>query len=168
MFLYLLRHGDAQTEASLPDEQRALTAEGIVSVQRVARALEAMMLRFDAVYTSPLLRARETAELALSAFDQRPAARETEFLKVGFDFQKLFELLNRHSPDAHLLLVGHEPYFSQLISTLLTGTLDVKIDVRKSSLCCVEVSHPIQPCRGSLKWLLPPQMMEVIRQRGES
>jgi len=163
MILYLLRHGDSQTEASLPDEQRALTAEGIAGVQRVARALEVMKLRFDAVYMSPLLRARQTMELALSVFDQKPPTLETEFLKVGGDFQKLFEVLNRHAADAHILLVGHEPHFSQLVSTLMTGNPEAKVDIRKSSLACIEVSHPIEARRGTLKLLLPPQVLDIIR-----
>lgn len=162
MVLYLLRHGDSQTDPAIPDSERALTSEGLASIERVARALKSFNLQYDVMYSSPLLRARQTAEIALRMLEAKPAVTLTDHLKVGADFQKLFDLLNGHSPDARILLVGHEPYFSQLVSTLLVGTLEAKVDVRKASLCCLDVAHPVRPGQGTLKWLLTPQLVDLI------
>lgn len=163
MQLYLLRHGDAQTEASIPDQYRALTPEGIASIERVARAIQRLDLQFDAVYSSPFLRARHTTELALGKRASKVNIQLTDHLIVGADFLNLFQLLNQHPADAHILLVGHEPYFSQLLSFLLVGTRDAMVDFRKASLCCIDAPHPVTPKGAVLKWLLPPQMMDSIR-----
>jgi phosphohistidine phosphatase len=159
MLLYLLRHGDSQNDPAISDHDRALTLEGTASIQRIAEFVKRLDLGFNAVYSSPLLRARQTAELALALLRRQPAIQFSEHLKVGADFQKLFELLNTHSADARILLVGHEPYFSRLVSTLLAGNLDAKVDIRKASLCCVESALPVGSKSGVLKWLLPPQVM---------
>lgn len=158
MQLFLLRHGDARSDPSISDEDRALTPEGIASIQRIAVILQRLALKFDAAYSSPLLRARQTAELVIASLAHRPTIRLTDHLKVGANFQNLFELLNAHPSDACLLLVGHEPHISQFISMLLVGNLDARIDIRKASLACVEVSTPVRPRAGTLKWLLTPEI----------
>jgi len=125
----------------------------------MARMLRRWNLEFDAVYSSPLLRAHQTAKIIIEALERQPSLHLTDSLRVGAEVSTLFDLLNTHSPQSSILLVGHEPYFSRLVSMLLVGNLDVKIDIRKASLCCVEVSSPVGPMRGVLKYLVPPQVV---------
>lgn len=162
MLLFLLRHGEAQSDKSIPDQDRALTPTGIASIQRVAEVLRRLDFRLDAIYSSPLLRARQTAELAITSLARQPDVQFTEHLMVGENFQKLFDLLNAHAPSASILLVGHEPYVSQLISTLLVGNLDARVDVKKGSLTCVEVFSPVKPRAGTLKWTLTPEIVGLM------
>lgn len=162
MLLFLLRHGDAQSDPSIPDEDRALTPEGVASIRRIAEILRRLGVRFDMIYSSPLLRARQTAELAIAPLAQRPTIRLTDHLKVGADVQNLFDILNAHPADARLLLVGHEPYFSQAISMLLVGNFTVRIDIRKASLACVETSAPLGPRTGTLKWVLTQEIAALV------
>lgn len=162
MILFLLRHGDARSDPSIPDEDLALTPEGIASIQRIAVILRRLGLRFDAAYSSPLLRARQTAELAIASLSHKLTIFSTDLLKVGANLQSLFDLLTTHPATASLLLVGHEPYISQLISTLLVGNFDARIDIRKASLACVEVSTPVRPRTGTLKWVLTPEIASLI------
>jgi phosphohistidine phosphatase SixA len=116
-----------------------------------------MNTRIDATLTSPLKRAQETASIALSHF-KNPRISPSELLLNGSDPQSLFEYLPKlHVPA--VLLVGHEPYLSGTISLLLNGNTNGEIEMKKCSLALVEVSPPIRPGTGLLKFLIPVETL---------
>jgi phosphohistidine phosphatase len=123
--LWLLRHGDAEPHGSRDDASRRLTEKGEAQARAAGAALASLGLEFDSVLSSPRVRARETARLACEAFgsfDVEPCRA----LAGGFAREDALEVLAGRDPDARVLLVGHEPDFSQLVHDLSGGRADVK------------------------------------------
>src|SRR5687767_6164044 len=124
MDFYVFRHGLA--EESGPDwpddEKRPLTAEGKQKTREVAAGLKVLSVMPDAIYTSPLVRARQTAEIVAKELGLLPRVRETANLAPGASAEALFAEVREMSPSADaILVIGHEPDLGYLVSRLATG-----------------------------------------------
>jgi phosphohistidine phosphatase len=123
--LWLLRHGDAEPHGARDDASRRLTPKGEAQARCAGAALAALGLEFGSVLTSPRVRAHETARLALASL----GGEEPELhppLSGGFGREDALEVLAGRDPDARVLLVGHEPDFSQLLHDFAGARADVK------------------------------------------
>src|SRR5690349_233220 len=100
--LWLLRHGDAVPHDSKPDADRELTPRGERQSIAAGEALARLGVEFAACYTSPKVRARQTAELACRALNVEPV--EAESLANGFDRDDALELLHAHDADDRVLV----------------------------------------------------------------
>jgi phosphohistidine phosphatase len=162
MEIFLLRHAIAveRAEHGGPDEERALTAEGRRKLKRVARAMGAMGLSFDVIFSSPLVRALQTAEIVAACLRLKKRLQVTDRLapstSAGTQMAWLRSL--RPSPGS-VLLVGHEPNLSELTSHLLAGGRLLTINFKKAGLCKVTTER-IAPGSATLEWLLTPKQME--------
>jgi phosphohistidine phosphatase len=164
MEIYLLRHGIAveRDEYRGPDEERALTAEGRRKTRRAARAIRAMRLSFDLIFSSPLVRALQTAEIVADTPRLKRRLQLTEYLAPQTPSQKQIAWLKSLRPaPTCVLLVGHEPNLSKLISRLLTGDEDMAIHFKKGGLCKVTIERTGSGC-ATLEWLLTPKQMELM------
>jgi phosphohistidine phosphatase len=150
--LWLLRHGEAVPHGSKPDDQRELTARGEQQSVAAGRALARLGLDFAACATSPLVRATQTAALACPPLQL--AVEERHEVGKAFDVGAALALLQEHPDDAKLLLVGHEPSFSQVIHDLTGG----RVDVKKGGVVALRV----QRRRGELLAVLRPSELERI------
>jgi phosphohistidine phosphatase len=148
--LWLLRHGEAEPHDSRSDDERRLTLRGEDQARAAGRALAAMDVVFQAVYTSPKVRARDTAKLACEALGAEPL--EHAPLREGFSADDARELLHA---DERILVVGHEPDFSQVVHDL-TGA---RIDLKKGGVAGVRMDG----ARGELIALLRPRELDRIR-----
>jgi len=154
MTLYFLRHGIA-TDASRDgdDASRPLTSEGRDRMRREAKTMKALDLDLDAILTSPLRRARETAEIV--AGEVKVQVVEDPRLGPAFNLEQLEAIIQGHRDKDALMLVGHEPTFSATIGRLIG---DAALDVKKGSLARVDLTAA-QPPRGELVWLIPPKLL---------
>ena len=161
MEIYLLRHGIAveRTAYSGPDEERALTAEGRRKVKRVARAMRAMRLSFDLIFSSPLVRAAQTAEIIAEALRLKKRLKVTDFLTATSTEKQIAWLKSLRLSRGHVLLVGHEPNFSELASHLLAGHRRMMINFKKAGLCKVTAAR-VGSGGATLEWFLTPKQME--------
>ena len=150
--LWLLRHGEAVPHDSKPDDERELTARGERQAAAAGAALARLGIEFAAVYTSPLIRAADTARLACEALSIDP--EEEKLLANGFDRADALELLRRHDSDARVLVVGHEPSFSQVVHDLTGGRTDFK----KGAVVAVRVDGG----GGELIVMLRPRELESL------
>ncbi len=163
MNLYILRHGlavDAGAVGFEKDAERPLTPKGERKLWRIAQALEEMEISFAWILSSPYVRARRTAEILAEAQHTRRKVELTDHLTPGGSVKKLVELINRREPaPENVLLVGHEPYLSGLISLLLSGSSQVAVVMKKAGLCklCIERLEPGH-C-ATLEWLLTPKQL---------
>ena len=163
MNLYLLRHGLA-TEPSVrrlaKDSERSLTPEGKRKMRQIAKSMKALELSFDLILSSPYLRARQTAEIVASAFRADQKLVLAEELTPGASAKGLIHRINSLNPTPeNLLLVGHEPSLSQLISLWVAGDPYSSITLKKGGLCRLAV-EALQPGRcATLEWLLTPKHM---------
>jgi phosphohistidine phosphatase len=155
--LYFLRHGQAgnRQEWQGDDSERPLTAEGKTLMKREAAAIRKLALPLDVIITSPLVRAAQTAEIVAKA--QGAAARliTDGRLASGFGPKHLAAILAEHRGLRGLMLVGHEPDFSETISYLTGGG---RVAMKKGALACVEVEDPAAGT-GTLVWLIPPKLL---------
>src|SRR4051794_41570636 len=117
--LWLLRHGEAVPPGSGPDEQRELTERGRDQSRAAGRALNALEVEVHLCFTSPKLRARQTAELACAELDVEPVDESS--LSEGFDGRAALDLMAAAGADQRVLVVGHEPDFSQVVYDLTGG-----------------------------------------------
>lgn len=159
MILYFLRHGLAGDRATWTQEDglRPLTQKGIDNMKQAAEKLNDLELGLDLILTSPLVRARQTAEIVAEELDMEDELVEDDRLAPGFDAQALLEILALY-PDANaLMVVGHEPDFSETISEITGGS---EIVMKKGGLARVEI-HSADPLRGELVWLAPAKVLIV-------
>src|SRR5881396_4104452 len=121
MELYFLRHGEADwPDWKKSDDERPLTDFGKKEVRDVAKFLGRLKVRPDLIVTSPLPRAAQTAEIA--ADHLKAKLRQDESLSPGFGMRELRTVLHRHRAK-NLMLVGHEPDFTNVISELTDASL---------------------------------------------
>jgi phosphohistidine phosphatase len=149
--LWLLRHGEAVPHESKPDEERELTPRGERQSEVAGQAMAQLAMEFSACYTSPLVRALDTAKLACRALNVEPESRDV--LGKGFDADAARELLLEHVPDARVLVVGHNPSFEQVVYDL-TGA---RVDLKKGGLAGVRLDGT-----GELIVLLRPKELEAL------
>ncbi len=149
MQLYFLRHGEADwPDWTKPDDERPLTDFGKKEIRRVAKLLKRLKARPDLIVTSPLPRASQTAEIAAKYLGAK--LRQDEVLAPGFGTNELQIILDRHRSKT-LMLVGHEPDFTNVISTLTGAALKLS----KAGVALVDVD--LSSNEGQLLWLFPPK-----------
>jgi phosphohistidine phosphatase len=155
MDLYILRHGIAEDiSASGLDRDRVLTQEGIEKTKSAAKALRKLDVQFDAIFSSPYARAKQTAEIVadelnlidlLHLVDELGAASAPETVLA-----KLQKVIRKHSS---ILVVGHEPILSGLVSLLLSGSTSLSVAMKKGGLCKLSCIRP-EAGAARLDWLL--------------
>ena len=150
--LWLLRHGEAVPHESKPDFDRELTARGERQSAAAGEAMARLGVEFAACYTSPLVRAAETADLACKALNVVPEQRDA--VGKGFDVDVVRELLAEHDDGERILLVGHNPSFEQVVLDL-TGA---RIDFKKGGVAAVRMTAG----RGELLALMRPRELESL------
>lgn len=166
MNLYLMRHGLA-VERGAPgyesDRERPLTSKGEHKVQRLAEAIVRMGLSFDAILSSPLVRARQTADVLIEEMEAKQKVQLTDHLAPGGSAKELVTFVQGlpGSPQ-DILLVGHKPDLDQLTSLLLTGGEDVVVVFKKGGLCKLTVEYLRAGRCAILEWLLTPRQLEMM------
>lgn len=149
MQLYFLRHGEADWPGwTKPNDERPLTDFGKKEVRQVAKFLNRLKVKPDLIVTSPLPRALQTAEVA--AEQLKTKLRQDEALEPGFGISELRTVLKRHRSKV-LMLVGHEPDFSSVISALTGASLKLS----KAGVALVGIDP--EATEGRLLWLFPPK-----------
>jgi phosphohistidine phosphatase len=155
MLLYLLRHADADTPAA-SDDARALSEKGIAQAKKVARYCDAHHMQLSLVLTSPLRRAHETAQPVAEAL--RAELLIAPWLASGMHPQLALEELRAYRSQSSVMLVGHEPDFSQLIAHLLGLPTNNAIHIRKASLTLLDLAV-FRAGAASLLFSLPCKLM---------
>jgi phosphohistidine phosphatase len=157
VILYFLRHGKAgQGDPSDPtDDARELTETGITELRAAAPLWRRLNLRPDVVLSSPLPRARQTADVLVSSVGAKQKPINDDRLRPGAEWSDMARALADHRDARRVMFVGHEPDLSQAVS-LLTGARAVRL--RKGGLACVEFPGIPEPGTDELAWLLDPDL----------
>ena len=163
--LYLIRHGIAVpygTPGVASDADRDLTASGTKKIRRNARALARLGEVIAEIWTSPLERARRTAEIMADELRVTAPIRVVDALQPDKDFSSLRDELERQLEKTGIALVGHEPDLGELATYLLTGVRSPSFRFKKGGVACIEVYQVNPPPRCQLRWLLTPRQMAAI------
>lgn len=155
MNLYFLRHGEAEDGIGISDHERRLTPNGINRTQTAARVIAALNLDLKKIFSSPHVRARQTAEIVAEALSMNIEIRDE--LKFSFDITALERMIVGVAPEEAVLFVGHEPSFSMVVESLTGGSVEMK----KGGLARVEITNR-DSLRGTLVWLIAPKVFDVV------
>jgi phosphohistidine phosphatase len=150
--LWLIRHGEAEPHDARADFDRRLTERGEEQARAAGLALAAIGVKPVAIFTSPRVRARDTARLAAPPLGREPI--EHDALSDGFSSSDALELLSGFDGDCDIVLVGHEPDFSQVVFDLTGG----KIDLKKGGIAAIKV----ELMRGELIVLARPRELALV------
>lgn len=159
MILYLHRHAIAEDYHESPDSERALTGKGRRKERLVAEALRARGDRFDAIWTSPYRRARETAAILHELFPEATLSEEKR-LAGHCDYAGVLDHLRRSEPSEiprSLVLVGHEPCLMELSGLLLESSRRRGFPFKKSGIARFRVDSFDQDPSGILEWYFTPK-----------
>lgn len=154
MQLLFLRHGPTgpKSEWTGDDEERPLSNQGSLLVSDVAGSLPRLKTRPELVLTSPLVRARQTAEIVAKCLGAPEKVIVDKRLAPGFGMKHLEKLVRDYGDNEVLMLVGHDPDFSDIVRSLTGGG---RLSIRKGGLAQVEIpDHKVM--KGRLLALLVP------------
>ena len=158
--LYFLRHAHAGDPEAWQgdDDLRPLTHRGERQAERVGRLLAEVGFRPDLVVTSPLARARQTADIVAGLLGA--TVRVDERLAGDLGFRELESLLADLDDPERPMLVGHDPAFSDVVTALCDAG---DLLLRKGALARVDADRPLGPGAGALRWLVPPDLLDPKR-----
>lgn len=166
MELYLLRHAIAVDRDLLghkQDSERPLTPKGEAKMRKIAEGMRVLEVEPDVILASPYVRARRTAEIAAAALGARTRLLFSDHLAPGGDPERLVRTVVEDHPGARsVLLVGHEPGMSTLMSVLLSGGEDVAILFKKGGLARLTTENLRHARCATLEWLLTPSQLADI------
>ena len=166
MKLYLLRHGIASASNSKQstDAFRILTDQGREKMSVIANALGRLDLGIDQIWSSPYTRTRETSAIIVEKLAIGNEVRLHRDLEPKGNLRRLVDDIAEVDPEVtSLMLVGHEPGLSMLISVLSTGTPNLRTDFKKGGIAKLELDGRIAFERSAtLNWLLPPRLLVML------
>ena len=154
MILYFLRHGKAGEAHAGGDDARHLTRAGMAALEAAAPLWRRLNLRPDAIISSPLARALETAELFVAGI-AHGSVTVNQRLAPGARWNEMGRAMAAFPEARRVMFVGHEPDLSNAIATL-TGAASVRM--RAGAVACVEFPGTPEPGSGELAWLIDPDL----------
>jgi phosphohistidine phosphatase len=156
--LFLLRHGIAEdAPPGKSDADRALTAEGIRKLRSVLTTAHRAGLNPSLILTSPLRRAVETADVAIKVLAHKREPIKTRVLIPESNPQDVWDEVRVYRVETQLLLVGHEPLFSQVTAHLL-DSLNLSVDFKKGAIVRIDLDTFGPKPKGILRWFLTPRL----------
>jgi phosphohistidine phosphatase len=167
MLIVLFRHGPAgkrDPDRWPDDDLRPLTSRGRERTRLAAQGLHRQLPPKPHVWTSPLVRTAQTAELFAEVCGAVTKVEPLDELRPESTPRALIRKLGTLGERDTVVLIGHEPDLGRLAGVLLVGT-PVALPLKKAGACSIRFQGPIKPGAGHLEWLVPPRM---LRRRGRS
>jgi phosphohistidine phosphatase len=161
--LYFVRHGVAEErgEAWPDDSRRPLSGEGMSRMRKGARGLARIGVAIEVILTSPLVRARQTAEIVAAEIEPRPSLVNIDSLAPDGSYAAVIADLEKHARKTRIALVGHEPMIGELVARLIGSRHP--IEFKKGSICRIDVEDLPPAGPGDLRWMLTPKMLRALK-----
>lgn len=162
MDLYLARHGESGRALAdvKRDKERPLTSAGRREVEEIADSIERLGVEFDEIATSPLPRAKETAQI-IAKRQKKAKLLVWDELKPEGDRRAMLSRLAKMGHESVVLLVGHEPYLTNVVADLM-GAKPGTMLLKKAGLVRVRVTSFTPSAKGELRWLLSPRVLKAV------
>jgi len=173
MNLYLMRHADAGVprENPLLDAKRGLVKEGKQQCMLMAGVLAGLKAQIDVIISSPLKRARQSAQFVATEIGFESPILTSPALAPDGDYPALQQLIMQHSGREGVLLVGHNPNLHQFVAKLISGNGNGSngnghnhlpgggtIRLRKGAIARIDLAR--RPAQ--LQWLIDPRLARII------
>jgi phosphohistidine phosphatase len=163
MKLFLIRHAEAidyETESVRNDDLRYITPKGRKISVTVFRALKEYFLELDKVFTSPLTRSVQTAEILAVSLKYKHDVEIANELLLGSPASKVAQLLKRNTVFNTIALVGHDPMMSELV-TALSDRKELNFEFRKSGVCFID--YDADKGEGKFQWFYNPKTSGYVK-----
>jgi phosphohistidine phosphatase len=167
MKLYLVRHASAVEYLGggiKKDEERPLVPEGKAEAETMAKTLKHLGVQSDAFVCSPLVRARQTAEIFAEVLGGKDKLHISKHLAPAGEPSELFKELAEYKRAENVFLFGHMPDISHLAQQLL-GVDEMDMPFKKSAVCRIDVYSMPPNTPGTLKWFLTPRIAEACQKQ---
>ena len=160
--LYLVRHAIAAKRGKeWPDDtKRPLTKRGISRFRECVTGLRELEAAVDEIFTSPLVRAKQTADLLAAGMDRNPPVKILEALAPGHTAKNLMTQLAKAAKRRRIALVGHEPDLGELAAHLIGANR--AIPFKKGGVCRVDVESLTSRSAGTLIWFVGPKVLREL------
>lgn len=160
--VYLIRHGVAaeRGEEYPDDSKRPLTSEGISALRKEARALDGLGIGFDYIITSPLVRARQTADVFAEHLKTKPSVSNSDALAPAGSPAAVVQEIVKHARKGRIALVGHEPNMGELAARLIGAR--AAIEFKKGAICRIDFEALPPKGVGHLRWFIAPKMLRKL------
>jgi phosphohistidine phosphatase len=165
MKLYLVRHTTA-SDIAASDAERELTREGREDARIVGVALAELGVKPSRVGSSPLVRARQTAEIVAQATKFRGEVELVDELTNGTSTSTLLKMLQAYSSQEEILLVGHMPSLSEHLAAFIGSKSPQGLPLGKGSVACIDIDE-LRSGHGQLRWLMRQKQLHQIAEREE-
>ena len=164
MELYILRHAEAgkRLPARAKDVDRPLTEEGKEELKLVAKAIRNLDIKPDLIVSSPLKRAKETAEIVAKAIGSKAKPELWDELKPEGSRDAFLKRLSSVKRESTVLCVGHEPYLTQLIGDVMHSQTRPTMVLKKAGVARLSLKSFSPKAEGELKWLLTPRLLKRL------
>jgi len=164
MRLIIIRHATAVQRGTpdIADEDRPLTRKGERRFRDAARGLARVEPQPDVLLTSPLPRARQTADIAAAAW--RKIKPKKAAVLAGGAFAEVAAVLDKLPREATVAVVGHEPDVSELLAAILGSKDAAAFTFKKGGAAAVDVAGPLGQ-GGVLLWSMPPRLLRRLGRR---
>ncbi len=162
MIVYFFRHASAGHHKVSPkqDEKRPIDEIGERQSREMGRALAALKVELDAIVSSPLTRALQTAELAAKEFSHKDKIVIDEAMRPEASYDQFQDLLAQYGKNKAIMVVGHNPSITEFLMNLLAGSQECQcIEFKKGALAKVEIDGG----KAVLKWMLTPKLAESLQ-----
>lgn len=166
MEIYILRHGKAEDRARniTSDAKRQLTFEGKKELESISKAITKFDLKIDTIISSPLVRAKETANiLAKHLWKKKKEVMIWDELKPESDISDVHKKIVKLNPDKRIVLVGHEPHLTDLISSIISPNCRISISLKKGGFASIRVKTSESKLTGDLRSILTPKQLKLCK-----
>jgi phosphohistidine phosphatase len=164
MRLYIVRHAIAVSRGTpgIKDDDRALTEDGIRKMRQAAAGLCALKLIPEIIFSSPLVRASQTAEILLEALGKGIRLQLTQSLAPSGLRQDFYRELHSYKRLESVMLVGHQPSLGEIAGEICWGSPEHFVELKKGGACVVELESIRGVPKGTLVLLLTPSILRQL------
>ena len=144
------------------DSDRMLSEEGVAKTREAAKGARRFGCKPDRIISSPLIRSRQTAEIAAGILETDAEVELVDELSCGASASDIAGIINSREADS-VMIVGHNPDFEEFVSYFIAGTEDgAYVEIKKASLCAIEFDGEARAGRGVLTALIPPKVLRAL------
>lgn len=162
MELYILRHAIAMEREDWheSDDARPLTSEGIVKMKQNAIGMVKLVAKPNLIITSPLVRARQTAQIAAKAYGIKGVIEESDALTPESSSAETIALLKKYAHHTRVMIVGHEPHLGAFLAHLIHSAQPLPL--KKGGLALINIDFSNHQLPTHLEWLLTPRLLRLM------
>jgi phosphohistidine phosphatase len=164
MILYIVRHASAVPHGTpgIAEDDRPLTEDGIKKMKKAAAGLQNLGATPDIILTSPLPRAKQTAEILQEVYGKKMPVLLVQALTPSGNRSEVYCEMRNHKNANSLMLVGHQPSLGEIAGEIAWGSPEYYVELKKGGACALELEEIRNIPKGTLLWLLTPSILRKM------